>query len=58
MPMNALSRAISDMQLARADAQAERFYSMSTQIRKERNANYNVLEETQKGDLDTTVWME
>jgi Fic family protein len=53
-----IARAITDMQLARADAQAERFYSMSAQIRKERNAYYDVLEETQKGDLDITVWLE
>jgi Fic family protein len=46
------------VQLARADAQAERFYSMSAQIRKERNAYYHVQEETQKGDLDITVWLE
>jgi Fic family protein len=53
-----IARAITDMQLARADAQAERFYSMSAQIRKERNTYYHVLEETQKGDLDITVWLE
>jgi Fic family protein len=53
-----IARAITDVQLARADAQAERFYSMSAQIRKERNAYYHVQEETQKGDLDITVWLE
>jgi Fic family protein len=53
-----IARAITDLQLARADGHAERFYSMSAQIRKERNAYYETLEETQKGDLDITVWLE
>ena len=53
-----ISRAISDMLLARSDEQSFRFYSMSTQIRKERNSYYNVLENTQKGNLDITPWIE
>jgi len=53
-----IARAIADMLLARADGTAKRFYSMSTQIRKERNAYYDVLEQTQKGNLDITVWLE
>lgn len=53
-----IARAIADMQLARADGSAQRFYSMSAQIRKERNAYYEVLEKTQKGSLDITVWLE
>jgi len=52
-----IARAISDMLLARADGTAQRFYSMSTQIRKERNAYYEILEATQKGDLDITDWL-
>ena len=40
--------AIADMQLARADGSQERFYSMSVQIRQERNVYYDVLEKTQK----------
>jgi Fic family protein len=31
---------------------------MSTQIRIERNAYYEILEQTQKGTLDITAWME
>ena len=46
------------MQLARADGTSQRFYSMSAQIRKERNAYYNILETTQKGDLDITDWLD
>lgn len=53
-----ISRAISDMLLARSDEQPFRFYSMSAQIRKERNAYYDILEKTQKGDLDITNWIE
>jgi len=53
-----IARAISDMQLARSDNQSYRFYSMSAQIRKERKQYYEVLEETQKGTLDITAWIE
>jgi Fic family protein len=53
-----ISRALSDMLLARSDEQSYRFYSMSTQIRKERNSYYNILEKTQKGGLDITDWLE
>lgn len=53
-----ISRAISDMLLARSDEQSYRFYSMSTQIRKERNAYYAILEKTQHGSLDITNWLE
>jgi Fic family protein len=53
-----IARAIADMALARSEKSAQRFYSMSAQIRSERNAYYNVLESTQKGDLDITLWLE
>jgi len=53
-----ISRALSDMLLARSDEQSYRFYSMSTQIRKERNAYYDILEKTQKSGLDITYWIE
>lgn len=53
-----ISRALSDMLLARSDEQPYRFYSMSTQIRKERNSYYDTLEKTQKGSLDITDWLE
>lgn len=52
-----ISRALTDMLLARSDEQSFRFYSMSTQIRKERNSYYSILEKTQKGDLDITEWI-
>lgn len=52
-----IARAIADMALARAEASAQRFYSMSAQIRIERNAYYDTLEAVQKGDLDVTDWL-
>ena len=53
-----IARAIADMQLARADETTFRFYSMSAQIRKERNDYYFILEQTQKGSLDITIWIQ
>ena len=53
-----ITRAITDMQLARADQSKQRFYSMSAQIQAERNKYYDILESTQKGDLDITEWLE
>jgi len=52
-----IARALTDMQLARADQIVQRFYSMSSQIRKERKEYYTILEKTQKGDLDITNWI-
>ena len=52
-----VARAIADMQLARADNTPQRFYSMSAQIRNERNAYYDMLEHTQKNSLDITKWL-
>jgi Fic family protein len=52
-----MARAIADMQLARAENSPQRFYSMSAQIRAQRNAYYDILESTQKGDLDITEWL-
>jgi Fic family protein len=53
-----IARAIADMALARSDHSPQRFYSMSAQIRQERNAYYDMLEATQKGNLDITPWLE
>jgi Fic family protein len=53
-----MARAITDLQLSRSDQSAQRFYSMSSQIGKERNEYYNVLESTQKGSLDITDWLD
>ncbi|MDF1547695.1 MAG: Fic family protein [Bacteroidales bacterium] len=53
-----ISRALSDMLLARSDEQSYRFYSMSAQIRKERSSYYDILEKTQRSGLDITNWLE
>ena len=53
-----IARAIADMMLSRAENTQYRFYSMSSQIQKERKEYYTVLESTQKGDLDITYWLE
>jgi Fic family protein len=53
-----IARAIADLALARSENSPRRFYSMSAQIRQERNEYYEILERTQKGTLDVTRWME
>ena len=53
-----IARAIADMVLARSERSPQRFYSMSAQIQKERKSYYEILEATQKGDVDVTRWLE
>ena len=53
-----IARAIADMVLARSERSPQRFYSMSAQIQKERKSYYEILEATQKGDVDVTLWLE
>jgi Fic family protein len=52
-----IARAIADMSLARSEDSPQRFYSMSAQIRLERKEYYDLLEATQKRDLDITPWL-
>ena len=52
-----IARAIGDLLLARADGSPQRFYSLSAQIQRERKSYYDVLERTQKGDLEVTGWL-
>uniref|UniRef100_UPI00404A7A6C Fic family protein n=1 Tax=Flavobacterium sp. TaxID=239 RepID=UPI00404A7A6C len=52
-----ITRALTDMILARSDQSNQRFYSMSAQIRIERKQYYEMLEKTQKGNLDITEWI-
>lgn len=52
-----ITRAITDMALARSDKSIRRFYSMSAQIRIERKQYYEKLEKTQKGNSDITGWI-
>jgi Fic family protein len=53
-----IARAIADLALARSENSPQRFYSVSAQIRQERKAYYDILEETQKGTMDITPWMD
>lgn len=52
-----IARAIADMTLARSEGSPQRFYSMSSQVMKERRAYYDVLERTQQGTMDISEWM-
>lgn len=52
-----IARAIGDMALARSEGSSRRFYSLSAQIRRNRNGYYQILEQTQKGDMDVTQWL-
>jgi len=52
-----IARAVADMVLARSEGNCERFYSVSSRIRLERNAYYEVLERAQQGSLDVTPWL-
>ncbi|HZJ81008.1 MAG TPA: Fic family protein [Dysgonamonadaceae bacterium] len=52
-----IARALTDMLLAQSDKSKQRFYSMSAQIQLERKKYYDILEKTQKGNLDITNWI-
>jgi Fic family protein len=53
-----LARAIADMALAADEQSGLRLYSMSSQIRSERDAYYAVLGRTQRGNGEITEWLE
>jgi Fic family protein len=52
-----IARAITEMSLARLENSAQRFYSMSSQIREERRSYYQIFENTQKDGMDVTDWL-
>lgn len=52
-----IARALTDMALAQDEKIPTRFYSLSSQIMKERKHYYEILERCQKGDLDITDWL-
>lgn len=52
-----LARILSDMVLARADKSKFRFYNISSQINKDKNHYYDILEKTQRGNGDITEWI-
>ncbi len=52
-----LTRAITDLAMAQAENQAIRFYAMSASILSTRQGYYQILESTQRGDLNLTRWL-
>ena len=52
-----LARILSDMLLARADKSEFRFYNISSQINKDKNHYYDILEKAQHSDGDITEWI-
>ena len=52
-----IARAITDLALARSENSPQRFYSMSSRIREQRNSYYAVLEKSQKDGMDITEWL-
>ena len=52
-----ISRTLADMSLARVDVDSARYYSMSSEINRNKKAYYEILEKAQKGNLDITEWL-
>jgi Fic family protein len=50
-----IARVLADMSLARSENSPQRFYSLSSLIRRDRSGYYGSLERAQKGDLDITA---
>lgn len=53
-----LARAVTDLALAQAEHQNIRFYAMAAAIMDNRKSYYVILEQTQRGELDITQWLE
>lgn len=52
-----IARALTDMALSQDENLSIRFYSLSSQIMKEKKDYYDVLERCQRGDVDITAWL-
>ncbi len=52
-----IGRTLADMFLARLDEDSSRYYSMSAEINRNKKSYYDILERTQKGNLDITEWL-
>lgn len=52
-----ITRALTDLALAQAEGQANRLYAMSASILEDRSGYYQILESSQRGDLDVTAWL-
>ncbi len=52
-----ITRALTDMLLARSEKSSKQFYSMSNEMKLQQNEYYDILERTQRGDGDITEWL-
>jgi hypothetical protein len=52
-----VARAIGDRALAQDEGSSERFYSLASELRRDRADSYRILEATQRGDGDVTAWL-
>lgn len=52
-----ISRILADMLLARADKSNLRFYNITSEINRDKNHYYDILERTERGDGDITEWL-
>lgn len=52
-----IARALTDMALAQDEKISTRFYSLSSQIMKEKKEYYDILERCQRGDMNITAWL-
>ena len=52
-----IARALTDMALAQDEKVPTRFYSLSSQIMKEKKGYYEILERCQRGEMDITLWL-
>ena len=52
-----LARALTEYMLAKGERSPMRFYSLSSQIQKEKEAYYEELQRAQRGTLDATRWV-
>lgn len=52
-----ICRTITEMLLSRADKTQHRYYSLSSEIMLQRKCYYEILEVTQKGDVEITNWI-
>jgi Fic family protein len=52
-----MARIVTEMMLARADKTAQRFYSLSAEIMRQKKDYYDALEQAQKASIDITPWL-
>jgi len=52
-----IARAIADLAVAQMERSGQRFYSMSSQIERDKRDYYSILERTQKGSLQVDDWL-